>query len=352
KEEEDGVIPEVSLLRIIKANSKEWWLIALGLLGSVILGFIYPVFALIFGEILDIFARPPSEILSGLHPWAGLFLGIGVVVGLGAFIRSLCLGIAGENLTARLRTWSFRTFLRQDMSWFDKEENSAGALTTKLSTDASLVQGATGSRLGTLVEISVAMLLSLIISFVYSWMLTLVLAGFIPVFMLAGFLQFRANAESIKSSTDSSTVAGKIVIESLVNIRTVTSLGIQSNFFQSYTNEIRGPYKRALIKSPVLGAAYGFSQGVLYLGYVVTFGFGAYQVTRQPGDIAHSTFSNIFVVFTAVIFGALGAGQASSFAPDYAKAKQSANRIFALLDREPAIDGYSEDGLKPGDLST
>uniref|UniRef100_A0A1X7UDM9 Uncharacterized protein n=2 Tax=Amphimedon queenslandica TaxID=400682 RepID=A0A1X7UDM9_AMPQE len=352
KEEDDGVIPEVSLLRIIKANSKEWWLIALGLLGSVILGFIYPVFALIFGEILDIFARPPSEILSGLHPWAGLFLGIGVVVGLGAFIRSLCLGIAGENLTARLRTWSFRTFLRQDMSWFDKEENSAGALTTKLSTDASLVQGATGSRLGTLVEISVAMLLSLIISFVYSWMLTLVLAGFIPVFMLAGFLQFRANAESIKSSTDSSTVAGKIVIESLVNIRTVTSLGIQSNFFQSYTNEIRGPYKRALIKSPVLGAAYGFSQGVLYLGYVVTFGFGAYQVTRQPGDIAHSTFSNIFVVFTAVIFGALGAGQASSFAPDYAKAKQSANRIFALLDREPAIDGYSEDGLKPREMSS
>lgn len=54
------------------------------------------------------------------------------------------------------------------------------------------------------------MFLSLIISLVYSWMLTLVLAGFIPVFMLAGFLQFRANAESIKSSTDSSTVAGKV----------------------------------------------------------------------------------------------------------------------------------------------
>ena len=37
----------------------------------------------------------------------------------------------------------------------------------------------------------------------------------------------------------------------------------------------------------------------------------------------------------------------SAFAPNYAKAKQSANRIFALLDREPVVDGYSEDGLKP-----
>ena len=39
-------------------------------------------------------------------------------------------------------------------------------------------------------------------------------------------------------------------------------------------------------------------------------------------------------------------GQAGAFAPNYAKAKISANRIFALLDRRPAIDSYSEDGSK------
>ena len=79
----------------------------------------------------------------------------------------------------------------------------------------------------------------------------------------------------------------------------------------------------------------------------MAFGFGAYQVTRQPGHIAHEGFSDVFTVFLAIIFGSIGAGQASSFAPNYAKAKQSANRIFALLDREPVIDGYSEEGLKP-----
>ena len=72
-----------------------------------------------------------------------------------------------------------------------------------------------------------------------------------------------------------------------------------------------------------------------------------YYLLSFIGDIAYSTFSSVFVVFTAVIFGALGAGQASSFAPDYAKAKESANRIFALLDREPVVDGYSKDGLQP-----
>ena len=94
------------------------------------------------------------------------------------------------------------------------------------------------------------------------------------------------------------------------------------------------------------GITYGFSQGVLYLGYIVTFGFGAYQVIQEPGHIAHENFADIFVALFAVIFGAFDIGQGSSFAPNYAKAKQSANRIFSLLDREPVIDGYSEDGLK------
>ena len=68
----------------------------------------------------------------------------------------------------------------------------------------------------------------------------------------------------------------------------------------------------------------------------------------QPvGSVAHEEFQDVFVAFMAVIFGAFGVGQASSFAPNYAKAKLSANRIYSLLDREPEIDGYSTDGLKP-----
>ena len=44
----------------------------------------------------------------------------------------------------------------------------------------------------------------------------------------------------------------------------------------------------------------------------------------------------------------MAAGQAGAFAPNYAKARLSANRIFALLDRLPATSVYfSEEGAKP-----
>ena len=52
-------------------------------------------------------------------------------------------------------------------------------------------------------------------------------------------------------------------------------------------------------------------------------------------------------VFTAVVITALSIGRASSFAPDAQKAQLSASRVMTLLRRQPEIDGYDKDGLKP-----
>lgn len=49
----------------------------------------------------------------------------------------------------------------------------------------------------------------------------------------------------------------------------------------------------------------------------------------------------------AVLLASLSVGQESQFAPDYGKAKCAASRIFALLAKEPSIDSYSTEGLKP-----
>lgn len=48
----------------------------------------------------------------------------------------------------------------------------------------------------------------------------------------------------------------------------------------------------------------------------------------------------------SIQFGAMTAGQLASFAPDYVKAKVAAGRILDLFDRVPAIDSYSNEGIK------
>ena len=52
-------------------------------------------------------------------------------------------------------------------------------------------------------------------------------------------------------------------------------------------------------------------------------------------------------MFSAIIMAAMAVGQASEFAPDYGKAKAATAKIFAMLDKQPAIDSYSTDGDKP-----
>lgn len=48
---------------------------------------------------------------------------------------------SGELLTRRLRKMGFQAMLQQEIGWFDDPRNSPGALTTRLATDASMVQG-------------------------------------------------------------------------------------------------------------------------------------------------------------------------------------------------------------------
>lgn len=53
-----------------------------------------------------------------------------------------------------------------------------------------------------------------------------------------------------------------------------------------------------------------------------------------------------FRVFSAIVFAGTALGRASNYAPDYAKARTSAARVFKLLDRVPMIDSYSKHGEK------
>ena len=91
---------------------------------------------------------------------------------------------------------------------------------------------------------------------------------------------------------------------------------------------------------------YGITQGMIFFGYAIAFRFGAFLVTTDNPAL-HTEFQDFVTALFAVVFGAFAIRQASAFSQDFAKAKVSANRIFAMLDREPLIDNYSTEGEEP-----
>ncbi|CAF3990385.1 unnamed protein product [Adineta steineri] len=86
-----------------------------------------------------------------------IFIGFGIIRFIATFIQSLFFGCSDGTLTKRLR---------QDISYFDDLNNNTDALCTHVSTEVLAVQGATGIRLGILLQSFCLPASSLIIGFI------------------------------------------------------------------------------------------------------------------------------------------------------------------------------------------
>uniref|UniRef100_A0A9J8CMP2 Bile salt export pump n=1 Tax=Cyprinus carpio carpio TaxID=630221 RepID=A0A9J8CMP2_CYPCA len=328
--------------RILKYNAPEWPYMLFGSFGAAVNGGVNPVYSLLFSQILATFSMPdPVEQRREINGICLFF----VVVGLVSFFTQMLQGYAfsksGELLTRRLRCLGFQAMLGKEISWFDDHRNSPGALTTRLATDASQVQGATGSQIGMIVNSLTNIGVAIIISFYFSWKLTLVILCFLPFLALSGGFQAKMLTGFAKQDKEALEAAGQISGEALNNIRTIAGLGKERNFVEMFEAQLEAPYQAALKKANVYGACYGFAQCVVFMANSASYRFGGYLVYREG---LH--FSFVFRVISAIVTSGTALGRASSYTPDYAKAKISAARFFQLLDHIPKISVYSNEGDK------
>nr|AJG01604.1 ATP-binding cassette sub-family B MDR/TAP member 1 [Dreissena polymorpha] len=333
---------DASLRRILKLNKSEAPFIVMGCFASLVNGGAMPAFAVIFSEILGVFAiLDEGEQEKKIIQYVLMFVGVGVISLIAYFVQGYMFGRSGEYLTLRLRSMSFKAMLRQEIAFFDDHNNNVGALTTRLATDASQVQGAAGIKLGSALMAFCSVVTGIVIGFVYSWKITLLTIAFLPFVVIGGALEMKMTQGAAGKNKEALESAGKIAIESIENIRTVASLTREDMFQKKFSHELQIPYNLALKKAHVIGITFSLSQAVMFFAHAATFWLGAYLIKQSEVD-----YVDVFKAFSAIVFGGMAVGNASAFAPDAAKAEQSAKEIFKLIDKKPDIDNESENGKK------
>ncbi|KAM3928003.1 ATP-binding cassette sub-family B member 5-like [Leptodactylus fuscus] len=347
EETEEQKLPNISFFSILKLNKSEWPYILLGTLSAIVNGGAHPAFSVLFAKVIAIFGAYSIEtqkdlIQSEINIYSIIVTVIGVVSFFTYFMQGFMFGRSGEVLTMRLRQMAFKSMLRQEMSWFDDKKNNTGALTTRLATDASQIQTATGSRLGLIAENFSTMGTGIILSLVFGWELALLIIVLTPILVITGLLETRALVGFANRDKKQLQYAGKIATEAVDNIRTVASLTRETTFEEMYSESLQKPYRNSQTKAQIYGICFAFSQSFIHFTYAASYRFGAYMI-----EIGRMTPEEVFLVFSCITYGAITVGQTLSFAPDYAKAKSAASHLFSLFYTAPSIDSYSMEGQKP-----
>uniref|UniRef100_A0A9J7YWV4 ATP-binding cassette, sub-family B (MDR/TAP), member 11a n=1 Tax=Cyprinus carpio carpio TaxID=630221 RepID=A0A9J7YWV4_CYPCA len=332
KGEDKEVIEAAPVARILKYNRPEWPYMLLGSLGAAINGSVNPIYALLFSEILGTFSiQDLDEQRRQINGICILFVSIGVMSFFSQFLQGYSFAKSGELLTRRLRKVAFQAMLKQEIGWFDNPFNSPGALTTRLATDASMVQGATGSQIGMIVNSLTNIGASFIIAYYFSWKLSLVVTCFLPLIGLSGVFQAKMLTGFANEDKNALEAAGQVSSEALSNIRTIAGLAKEKHFVSQYEEQLQTPYKGAKKKAHVYGICFAFAQCVIFMAFAASFRYGGYLVSNEG-------------VISALVTSATALGRASSFTPDYAKAKIAAAQLFKLLDRVPKISMSNTEG--------
>jgi ATP-binding cassette subfamily B (MDR/TAP) protein 1 len=304
-----------TLIKVIAGfNKKEWHIMLVGLFFSIICGGGNPTQAVFFAkEILTlspiVTASNRDLILSSSNFWCLMYLMLALVQFLSFCTQGIAFAFCSERLIHRVRDQAFRTMLRQDIGYFDMEENTAGALTSFLSTETTHMAGLSGTTLGTLLTVLATLIAAISVSVAIGWKLALVTASTIPVLLTCGFLRFWILAQFQKRAKRAYESSASYACEATSAIRTVASLTREGDVLQQYRESLAVQAKKSLhsvLKSSTLYAA---SQSLTFLCMALGFWYGGTLL----GNGEYTIFQ-FFLCFPAIIFGAQSAGTIFSFA--------------------------------------
>lgn len=350
----------------------------LGIVGAVVAGGVFPAWGIVFAEMIGLLFYPAlpcpvSFVPSGLEGNSCVDLLIEgkcgpyydcisndmqrmsfEIAGYWAIIIAGCLignvlvfkgfGMATERINKRMRDMTFSALMRQEVAFFDKR--SVGSITSQLQDDVAFIFAFSGEPIRTLVINLASVLTGLTISMYFMWPFALLSILIIPFMGFATALEmkrFLGEDESGKEVVDGTGSPGGIIVETLLNIRTVSALTLEEQRCNDYEAALAKVDGNVILDSAVSGSLSGLSIAIQQWVNALQFWWGGWLMYKYS-DVFD--FKSFLISMFALLFSLFALGAAAQGATDKKKAEAAAGRLFYLINRESANDPLSTEGKK------
>jgi len=325
------------LIELVKPDMK---LLIVGCLMAALGGAMTPFLGLVVSFMSTVYYQPVG-MMEEVQMWALILVGAAVVGGIADFFKTYSFGKIGQNLAYTVRFRMMKSLMRQEVAYFDREDNNSGAIVSRLDTDAFHLKGQASDNWGMLGQIIGCLLCGYPISFVYNWRITLILTATIPLVLILSAVTLTATSKIVTQSQLLGTDAENFATESVVNYKVVFAYNLQSQLQQAYSERlelVRGlQWKHSIIQGFGTGAIFFMVFGI----YALAFWYGGQLVGKGEADMLSIT-AGIFPVLMALLFVS---GAQNAF-PDVANGQVAAERVFEILDRVPVIDNSADEGVE------
>ncbi|EOA23399.1 hypothetical protein CARUB_v10016575mg [Capsella rubella] len=332
-----------SFWRLAQLSFPEWLYAVLGSLGAAIFGSFNPLLAYAIALVVTTYYKyKGSHLREEVDKWCLIIACMGIVTVVANFLQHFYFGIMGEKMTERVRRMMFSAMLRNEVGWFDDEENSPDTLSMRLANDATFVRAAFSNRLSIFIQDSFAVIVALLIGLLLGWRLALVALATLPILTLSAIAQKLWLGGFSKGIQEMHRKASLVLEDAVRNIYTVVAFCAGNKVMELYRMQLQRILRQSFLHGMVIGFAFGFSQFLLFACNALLLWCTALSVNR--GYMKLSTAITEYMVFSFATFALV---EPFGLAPYILKRRKSLISVFEIIDRVPSIEPDDNSALKP-----
>ncbi|KAG8637944.1 ABC transporter B family member 15 [Manihot esculenta] len=340
---EEQNFPVPSFRRLLALNLPEWKQAGFGCLGAILFGGVQPLYAFAMGSMISIyFYTDHDEIKKQIRIYALCFLGLAIFSLIINIVQHYNFAYMGEHLTKRIRERMLSKILTFEVGWFDQDENSSGAICSRLAKDANVVRSLVGDRMALVVQTVSAVTIACTMGIVIAWRLAIVMIAVQPIIIVCFYVRRvllkSMSQKAIKAQDESS----KLAAEAVSNLRTITAFSSQDRILRMLEKSQEGPQRESIRQSLFAGVGLGTSQSLMSCTWALDFWYGGRLISK-----GYISAKALFETFMVLVSTGRVIADAGSMTTDLAKGSDAVGSVFAVLDRYTKIEPDDPDGFKP-----